>query len=223
MGDGEPSADKAASAADDDDDDAPTSCWPEVPDGCLGRFKFLLLAPMLYAFALTVPDCRIPWARKYYGVTFCMSMVWIALLTYVMVWMAEEIGNTIGIPPSVMGVTVLAAGTSIPDALSSVLVAREGHGDMALSSSIGSNVFDITFGLPVPWLIATAIVRPGSYVEITGKGRVPVLLGTLIGMVVIVVVSIHIFKWRISKPLGIFFFILYFAFVAEAICLVLLW
>ena len=46
----------------------------------------------------------------------------------------------------VMGLTFLAAGTSIPDLITSVLVAKQGLGDMAVSSSIGSNIFDITVG-----------------------------------------------------------------------------
>ena len=46
----------------------------------------------------------------------------------------------------IMGLTFLAAGTSIPDLITSVIVARKGLGDMALSSSIGSNMFDVTVG-----------------------------------------------------------------------------
>ena len=46
----------------------------------------------------------------------------------------------------IIGLTVLAAGTSVPDLLTSVIVARIGFGDMAISSSIGSNLFDITMG-----------------------------------------------------------------------------
>lgn len=45
-----------------------------------------------------------------------------------------------------MGLTMLAAGTSIPDLITSVIVARKGLGDMAVSSSVGSNIFDITVG-----------------------------------------------------------------------------
>ena len=50
------------------------------------------------------------------------------------------------LPLQVMGLTFLAAGTSIPDLITSVLVAKEGLGDMAVSSSIGSNIFDVTVG-----------------------------------------------------------------------------
>ena len=54
-----------------------------------------------------------------------------------MVWMAEVIGKVIGIDTSVMGLTFLAAGTSVPDLITSVIVAKKGFGDMAVSSSIG--------------------------------------------------------------------------------------
>jgi hypothetical protein len=43
-----------------------------------------------------------------------------------MVWMVTIIGFTFGIPDSIMGITFLAAGSSVPDALSSVLVVRQG-------------------------------------------------------------------------------------------------
>ena len=46
----------------------------------------------------------------------------------------------------IMGLTFLAAGTSIPDLITSVIVARKGFGDMAVSSSVGSNIFDVTAG-----------------------------------------------------------------------------
>lgn len=44
-----------------------------------------------------------------------------------MVWMVVVIGFTFGIPDSVMGITFLAAGSSVPDAMSSVLVVRQGR------------------------------------------------------------------------------------------------
>ncbi len=63
-----------------------------------------------------------------------------------MVWWANTIGETLFIPTEVMGLTILAAGTSIPDLVTSVIVARKGLGDMAVSSSIGSNIFDVCVG-----------------------------------------------------------------------------
>ena len=52
------------------------------------------------------------------------------------VWWADVIGQQFGIPPAVMALTFLAAGTSVPELLTSVLVAQAGHGDMAVSSKL---------------------------------------------------------------------------------------
>ena len=78
-----------------------------------------------------------------------------------------------------MGITFLAAGTSVPDAMASVMVARQGQGDMAVSNTIGSNVFDICIGLALPWFVQTAFVNSGSFVRITIKYN-NVSLGKLI-------------------------------------------
>ena len=43
-----------------------------------------------------------------------------------MVWMITIIGFTLGIPDTVMGLTFIAAGVSVPDALSGIAVVREG-------------------------------------------------------------------------------------------------
>jgi len=146
---------------DDDDDDEPTNPW-EVPDGLLMQVIWISTFPLLVSLWYSVPHCKKEGSRHLYWVTFGMSLVWIAAYAYCMVWWASTLGFAIGIPDAIMGLTVLAAGTSIPDALSSIVVARNGFGDMAVSSSVGSNVFDICFGLPLPWLIKTAMVDPGS-------------------------------------------------------------
>ena len=54
-----------------------------------------------------------------------------------MVWFATILGEASNIPIEVMGLTFLAAGTSVPDLITSVIVAKKGLGDMAVSSSIG--------------------------------------------------------------------------------------
>jgi Ca2+/Na+ antiporter len=57
--------------------------------------------------------------------------------------MITLIGYTFKIPDSVMGLTFLAIGTSVPEVFSSLIVSRQGKGSMAVSNSIGSNTFDI--------------------------------------------------------------------------------
>lgn len=73
--------------------------------------------------------------------TFYLLLLWFLIPVIV-----YQVGETIGISEEIMGLTILAAGTSIPDLITSVIVARKGLGDMAVSSSVGSNIFDITVG-----------------------------------------------------------------------------
>ena len=84
--------------------------------------------------------------------------------------MITVIGFTLGIPDTVMGLTFIAAGVSVPDCLSGVAVVKEGHADMAVSNAIGSNVFDFLMCLGIPWLIQTLFINPGEDVVIIHKG-----------------------------------------------------
>jgi len=174
--------------------------------------------PLVLVMVCTIPDVRIPGRSKFCYIAFLVSIGWIGFFSYLMVGWAEIIGNTAGIPPVIMGLTVLAAGTSVPDLLSSVIVARRGSGDMAVSSSIGSNIFDILVGLPIPWIMYTAWpTKPDSI--IIGSDNIFVSLFVLLGMLVFVIVAVHCQGWKLTKTLGAMMIIFYFGFLAQAIIL----
>ncbi len=149
--------------------------------------------------------------RKYFPVTFIGSIIWIAVYSYLMVWWATVAGDVVGIPAPVMGLTFLAAGTSVPDLITSVLVARDGKGDMAVSSSVGSNIFDVTVGLPLPWLLFAA-VSSGQAVSVSSAG-IGCSVSLLFLMLLAVFFSILAFKWRMTKGMGILMLGLYVVFV----------
>ena len=88
-----------------------------------------------------------------------------------------------------------------------------GFGDMAVSNSIGSNVFDILLGLGLPWLIQTGMVSPGSVVTINSSG-LTVSSITLLATVVLLILAIVANKWRLTKPLGVFLVIVYMVVIA---------
>lgn len=112
-----------------------------------------------------------------------------------------------------MGVTFIAAGTSIPDLLTSVIVARQGHGDMAVSSSIGSNIFDILIGLPLPWL-CWCISTAGD-VDVSDGGNLLQSVLVLFGMLALVFLTIVVNGWVLTKSLGYTMFLLYVLFVIQ--------
>uniref|UniRef100_A0A3Q2GA31 Solute carrier family 24 member 4b n=1 Tax=Cyprinodon variegatus TaxID=28743 RepID=A0A3Q2GA31_CYPVA len=125
------------------------------------------------------------------------------------------IGYTLGIPDVIMGITFLAAGTSVPDCIASLIVARQ-LGDMAVSNTIGSNVFDILVGLGVPWALQTMCVNYGSEVMINSRGLVYSVV-LLLGSVALTVSGIHINKWQLDFKLGVYVLVLYAVFLCFSI------
>ncbi|CAH2097182.1 unnamed protein product [Euphydryas editha] len=167
--------------------------------------------PIHWSCRHTMPDCRGRW----YPITFIISMLWISFYSYFMVWMITIIGHTLGIPDTVMGLTFVAAGVSVPDALSSLAVIKEGYGDMAVSNAVGSNVFDILVCLGLPWFIQTAIIQPGSHVNVISKGLIYSTL-SLFSTVVFLVVATHANGWKLDRKFGAVLMVWYLLFITLA-------
>lgn len=170
--------------------------------------------PIVVLLVFSIPDVRREGLRKYFPLSFFLSICWIAGFTYWMVWFAIVLGETCGIPDHIMGLTVLASGTSVPDLLTSVIVARQGHGDMAVSSSIGSNIFDVTVGLPVPWLVYTAL-RSKPVTTSTIAPEIGVLM--LVFMLMITIGTIMCNRWVMTKLMGVSMLFLYLLFEVASV------
>ncbi|XP_051275490.1 sodium/potassium/calcium exchanger 3 isoform X2 [Dicentrarchus labrax] len=183
-----------------------------LPDGWCVRLKWLISWPVSILLYCTVPDCSLPRWERWYLLTFLSSTLWIALFSYLMVWMVTIISNTLGIPEVIMGITFLAAGTSVPDCIASLIVARQGMGDMAVSNSIGSNIFDVLLGLGFPWALRTLIVSYGSVVTINSKGLVYSVI-LLLASVILTVLCVHLNCWRLDRRLGLCLILLYAIFL----------
>ncbi|XP_030017671.1 sodium/potassium/calcium exchanger 2 isoform X5 [Sphaeramia orbicularis] len=202
-------------AEDEEEEDQPLSLsWPESNRK---RFTYLFIMPIVLPLWLTLPDVRKTSSKKFFPITFVGAICWIAGFSYLMVWWAHQVGETIGITEEIMGLTILAAGTSIPDLITSVIVARKGLGDMAVSSSVGSNIFDITVGLPFPWLL-WSIFRGLKPVQVSSNGLFCAIV-LLFLMLLFVIISIAACKWRMSKLLGFIMFMLYFVFLVVSVML----
>ncbi|KAK5879875.1 sodium/potassium/calcium exchanger 4 isoform X1 [Pseudochaenichthys georgianus] len=187
-----------------------------IPRGIGSKLKWLISWPLLLMLFVTIPNCAKPRWEKFFMLSFFLATVWIAIFSYFMVWMVTIIGYTLGIPDVIMGITFLAAGTSVPDCIASLIVARQGLGDMAVSNTIGSNVFDILVGLGAPWAIQTMCVSYGSEVMINSKGLLYSVV-LLLGSVALTVLGIHVNKWRLDTKLGIYVLVLYAIFLCFSV------
>ncbi|KAL7063032.1 hypothetical protein AAHC03_0583 [Spirometra sp. Aus1] len=173
---------------------------------------FLLAWPIRLCLCLTTPDCRAAKWRHFQGhwISFVMSCVWIGIFTLIMMWMISVVGLTFGIPDTIMGLTFIAAGSSVPDAITSVLVVREGEGDMAIANAVGSNIFDILVCMGLPWILRCAISR--GPVVIYSEGMTYAAL-TLFSTVLILLAATHINRWRLTKKYGVCLMVAYLAFL----------
>ncbi|XP_032035906.1 sodium/potassium/calcium exchanger 4 isoform X2 [Hylobates moloch] len=187
-----------------------------MPEARGDKVKWVFTWPLIFLLCVTIPNCSKPRWERFFMVTFITATLWIAVFSYIMVWLVTIIGYTLGIPDVIMGITFLAAGTSVPDCMASLIVARQGLGDMAVSNTIGSNVFDILVGLGVPWGLQTMVVNYGSTVKINSRGLVYSVV-LLLGSVALTVLGIHLNKWRLDRKLGVYVLVLYAIFLCFSI------
>ncbi|MDG5499254.1 calcium/sodium antiporter [Marinobacter sp. BGYM27] len=71
----------------------------------------------------------------------------------ILVWGATELALTMGVSELIIGLTIVAIGTSLPELAASVASALKGHHDVALGNIIGSNLFNLLAVLAMPALL----------------------------------------------------------------------
>jgi K+-dependent Na+/Ca+ exchanger-like protein len=152
--------------------------------------------------------------KKHYYLVFLLSIIIIAALSWVLVELAVLISAALNIPESIVALTVIAVGTSVPDLFSSMIVARQGRGDMAVSNAVGSNIFDILVGLGFPFLIFLAI--SGGTVD-AGQGDLISSVIILFASVILLFILLLVSKWKVGKFTGIILLGLYIFYVVREI------
>ena len=89
-----------------------------------------------------------------------ISIAWLGIIVDIMVGAFEQIGETVNMSEATMGLVFSAIGTSFPDFLASLIVAKKGMADMAVSNAFGSNIFDMLLGLAFPWCLMVRAPNP---------------------------------------------------------------
>ena len=94
------------------------------------------------------------------AVWLVVGLVLLILSSRVLVWGAVEIAQGFGISDMIIGLTVVAVGTSLPELASSVIAARKGEHDIALGNIIGSNLFNTLAVVGIAGVIHPMTVGP---------------------------------------------------------------
>ena len=105
--------------------------------------------------------------------TLTLPLAWLSFLgglalliasSRILVWAASHIATELGVSELVIGLTIVAVGTSLPELAASVMSALKGQADMAVGAIVGSNMFNILLVLAIPGLwgslsLQTAVIR----------------------------------------------------------------
>lgn len=94
----------------------------------------------------------------------------------VLVWSASNIALSLGVSELVIGLTIVAVGTSLPELAASIASALKGQADMAIGAIVGSNMFNILLVLAIPGLWGD-LSLPGAVV---GRDMVAVFLTSFV-------------------------------------------
>lgn len=106
---------------------------------------------------------------------------------------AVSIAAGLGVSEAVIGLTIVAVGTSMPELVTSALAARKGQSDVAYGNIIGSNIFNVLGILGV-----TAIVQPLTVPESIVAVDIWVMLAATVLLVCVTVTG-----WRVSRREGV--------------------
>lgn len=173
-----------------------------VWDGSVARWNGILLlavfaAAMAYSIHRELKKAKLEKSESLSGnadsaepkkVSLGKSIFWLVLglvllvvSSRALVWGAVEIARTLGVSDLLIGLTIVAVGTSLPELASSIAAARKGENDIALGNIIGSNLFNT---LAVVGL--AAIVSPMDAIEKAVTYRdMPLMIALTVALIVL--------------------------------------
>ncbi|MFP4138682.1 MAG: calcium/sodium antiporter [Halomonas sp.] len=155
----------------------------------LGRLDALLLIALLafslwWLFRADSPDVEEEMAGEIPDLALgrALGLLLITLAVMVagsrgLVWGASELARAAGVSELVIGLTIVAIGTSLPELVACVASALRRHHDLAIGNVIGSNLFNLLAVLPLPGLIAPGVVDGAA-----GERDYPVMLALTLAL-----------------------------------------
>lgn len=170
--------------------------------------------PVILVLEVTVPECSMPSKRHLWPLTFVMAMAWLSFFSYWICEMSDKVHDIFGIPTALLGLTLTAVGTSFPNCIASVAVARKGQSSLAIANALGSNIQNVFLALGFPWLI-NCLINGGAFPQSTTGINTGVI--SMAGSLVLFVLFLAFDKCRLGRPASVSFIVAYMAFCAYAV------
>lgn len=118
---------------------------------------------------------------------------------------AREIAASLGMSENLIGLTVVALGTSLPEYVTSIVAARKGEMDMAIGNVLGSNIFNILLVLGIASVLSPISITAFTFIDIV----------FMIATMIVFIMSIA--NKRINKINGVIFILLYISYIGYTI------
>jgi len=116
---------------------------------------------------------------------------------------AVGVARAAGVPEEVIGLTLVAVGTSLPELVASVVATLRGHPELAIGNVVGSNIFNLLFVMGV-----TALVAP---IPVPGGGELDLLMVALLSAILFLVCFTD--SRKIIRTEALLLLLLYFAYM----------
>ncbi|MFT7223900.1 MAG: cation:H+ antiporter [Cellvibrionaceae bacterium] len=84
---------------------------------------------------------------------FMVGIIALIFSAEILVWGAQKVALSLGVSPMIIGLTVVAVGTSLPELAASITSALKGHHDIAIGNVLGSNMFNLLLVMGIAPLI----------------------------------------------------------------------
>ena len=144
------------------------------------------------------------------GIMLGVGIVTLLIGSEILVQGAVAGGAALGVPEAVIGMTMIAFGTSLPELTACVAAARKQQSDMIIGGIIGSNIFNILSVLAFSAL-AKALLIDARFAEFD--------LYAVVGVTIFVSIVL-LFVGRMDRTIGIMMFVSYFAFISAQYLLI---
>ncbi|PLW82913.1 calcium/sodium antiporter [Kineobactrum sediminis] len=92
--------------------------------------------------------------------TFAAGFLLLIGSSQLLVWGATNIAEQLGVSQLIIGLTIVAVGTSLPELAATVAGALRGHTDIAVGNVIGSNLFNLLAVMAIPGLVSAEVLEP---------------------------------------------------------------
>jgi cation:H+ antiporter len=192
------------------------SPYPELSisrlDGAILLFFFLLFMMYVFKVARQEPtEAEPPETHPSIGrasVLIGVSLVLLYLGGTFVVSGAVGIATALGVDDALIGLTVVAIGTSTPEIVASAVAARRGHADLAVGNVVGSNIFNLL------WILgSTSAIVELPFEVINNTDLVMVIASST--LVILALASSR--NRAIGRAHGVFFVLLYVGYVIYAV------